>query len=104
MLALFNIFSLVSYALYVVVIFEFYMIQIYGSGLSRHDPTKTRCVLGLGWTTVFTHWTGTTRSKKNLDFLDTNPFDPKHDGFEPGRADPGQLRALGRMPKLPWIK
>jgi heme/copper-type cytochrome/quinol oxidase subunit 2 len=60
MLALFNIFSLVSYVLYVVVIFEFYMVQIYRSGLSRHDPTKTRRVLELGWTTVFTLLTDTT--------------------------------------------
>jgi hypothetical protein len=39
-LTLFNIFSLVSYVFYVVVIFEFYMVQIYGSGLDRHGLMK----------------------------------------------------------------
>jgi hypothetical protein len=58
-LTLFNIFSLVSYVLYVVVIFEFYMVQIYRSGLSKHDPTKTRCVLMSDCTSVSTLYIST---------------------------------------------
>jgi hypothetical protein len=54
MLTLFNIFSLVSYVLYVVVIFEFYVVQIYGPGLGRHGLTQARRALGPGWATVFT--------------------------------------------------
>jgi hypothetical protein len=38
MLTLFNIFNLVSYELYVDVIFRFYVVQIYGPGLDRHWP------------------------------------------------------------------
>jgi hypothetical protein len=41
MIALFNIFNLVSYEFYVVVIFGFYVVVIFGSRLDRHDPTKT---------------------------------------------------------------
>jgi hypothetical protein len=41
MLVLFNILNLVSYRLYVVAIFEFYMVQIYRLGLGRHDSIKT---------------------------------------------------------------
>jgi hypothetical protein len=40
MLILFNIFHLVSYGLYEIVIFEFHVVQIYGSGLNRHNPDK----------------------------------------------------------------
>jgi hypothetical protein len=40
MLPLFNNFNLVSYVLYVVVIFGLYMVQIYESGLDRHNTTK----------------------------------------------------------------
>jgi hypothetical protein len=42
---LFNIFNIVSYALYMVIIFTFYVIQIYGSSLDRYDPTKPRYAL-----------------------------------------------------------
>jgi hypothetical protein len=33
----FNFFNLVSYRLYVVIIFEFYVVKIYGSSLGRHS-------------------------------------------------------------------
>jgi hypothetical protein len=39
-LALFNIFSVVSYELYLIVIFKFYVVQIYEPGLGQHGPTK----------------------------------------------------------------
>jgi hypothetical protein len=43
-LILFNIFNLVSCRFYVVVKFEFYMIQIYGPSLSRARPNEaTTC-------------------------------------------------------------
>jgi hypothetical protein len=48
MLALFNNFNVVSYGLYLVVIFGFYVVQIYEPGLSLHDPMKARHALELG--------------------------------------------------------
>jgi hypothetical protein len=42
MLGLFDIFDLVSYELYVAVIFWFYVVIIYGSGVNRYGPTKIR--------------------------------------------------------------
>jgi hypothetical protein len=63
MLALFNIFNLVSYVLYVVVIFRLYVVQIYGSGLGRHDPSKAQRALGSGYATFSTIWAGNARSK-----------------------------------------
>jgi hypothetical protein len=39
-LALFNIFNVVSYELYLIVIFEFYVVQIYELDLGQHGPTK----------------------------------------------------------------
>ena len=61
MFDLFKIFSLVSY--------EFYVVQIYELNLGQHSPTKTRRALGLGWATVSTHWSRTTRLKSFLSFL-----------------------------------
>jgi hypothetical protein len=46
MLTLFNIFNLVSYGLYIVVTFGFYVVQIYGLALSRHSIMKIRSALG----------------------------------------------------------
>jgi hypothetical protein len=51
-----NIFNLVSYELYVIVIFGFDVVQIYESGLYRHDPKKVRRALGSDWTTFSTLW------------------------------------------------
>jgi hypothetical protein len=48
MLILFNIFNLVRYEVYVVVIFGFYVVQVYGSDLCHHRPMKTRNALELG--------------------------------------------------------
>jgi hypothetical protein len=53
---LFNIFNLVGYRLYVIVIFEFYVVQMYEPGLGRHHPTKTRRVLGPDRAIVSTLW------------------------------------------------
>jgi hypothetical protein len=83
MLALFNVFNLVSHELYVVVIFGRYVIQIYGSDLDRHGPTKTRRALVLGQIIISTLWAGTTRPKSFLGLLGPSPFDPKHDGSGP---------------------
>ena len=47
MLALFNNFNVVSYGLYLVVIFGFYVVQIYEPGLSLHDLMKAQRALGL---------------------------------------------------------
>jgi hypothetical protein len=43
MIVLFNIFNLVSYIFYVVVIFRLHM--IYGSGLGQHGAVKSRHAL-----------------------------------------------------------
>jgi hypothetical protein len=58
--------------------------------LGWHDPTKARCDLGLGWTTVFTLRAGTARPKNFLDFRRSNPFGTKHDRLGP--AQPGPAR------------
>jgi hypothetical protein len=63
LLALFNIFSLVSNEFYVLVIFVFYVVKIYGMGLGRHGPTKARCALGPSRAAVSTVWVDTTRPK-----------------------------------------
>jgi hypothetical protein len=70
--------------------------QIYGPGLGRHGPTKTRHGLGPGWATVFTLRAGTARPKKCLGFSGPNPFGTKHDGFGPGWPGPAQFPALIR--------
>jgi hypothetical protein len=69
LITLVNIFNLVSYEFYVIVIFEFDVVQIYGSGLYRHDPKKIRRSLGLGSATFSTLWVSPTRPKKILAFL-----------------------------------
>lgn len=46
MLALFNIFNIVSYGLYLVIVFGFYVVQVYGPILGQHRPTKARHTLG----------------------------------------------------------
>jgi hypothetical protein len=94
LLTLFNIFNLVSYELYVVVIFGFYVVQIYGSCLGQHGATKARRALRLGWTTVSIFWAGTTRPKKFLNLLGLSSFSPKHDELGSGRADPIQFHYL----------
>jgi hypothetical protein len=40
MLVLFNIFNLLSYGLYVVVIFRLYVVQIYGPVLGWYGPKR----------------------------------------------------------------
>jgi hypothetical protein len=74
MLALSNIFNLLSYILFIVVIFRFYVIQIYGSARPNEGTTclsagLAHCLYSLGWhdmTYIF------------LGLLGSNPFDPKH--------------------------
>jgi hypothetical protein len=66
--------------------------QIYESGLDRHDPTKARHDLVLGWTNIFTLQTSTTRSKNFLSFSDLNPFDTKHGRLS--QVGPAKFSAL----------
>jgi hypothetical protein len=73
--------------------------QIYGPGLSRHDPKKARRGLGPGWATVFRLRAGTARPKNLLGFAGPNPFDTKHDGLGSGWPSPAQFPAL--LPPLP---
>jgi hypothetical protein len=47
MLTLFNIFSLVSYLLYMFVIFEFYIVQIYELGRGGPNQSMTCFMTGL---------------------------------------------------------
>lgn len=54
MLALFNIFNVVSHELYLIVLFEFYVVQIYGAELRLTRAKKIRRALGSDWTIVST--------------------------------------------------
>jgi hypothetical protein len=92
MLELFNMFNLVSYELYIVVIFWFG--QIYGSGLGQHGPTKARRGLEPDWATVFTLRADTARPKSYLGFPGPNPFGAKHDRLGSGWPGPTQFPAL----------
>jgi hypothetical protein len=62
----FNLFNLVSYELFVVVMFGLCVVQICGPGLGRQGLMKVRCALGLGLATVSTLSDGTTRPESFL--------------------------------------
>jgi hypothetical protein len=89
LLILFNIFNLVKYGLYVVVIFIFYVVQIYESELNRHGPTKARHALGSDHCLYILDWYD--MIQKFLGLLDPNLFGTKHDGSSPDRSDPSPV-------------
>jgi hypothetical protein len=62
--------------------------QIYGPGLGRHGPKKTRRGLGPDWATVFTLRASTAWPKNLLSFAGPNSFGTKHDGFRSGWTGP----------------
>jgi hypothetical protein len=78
----------------VVVIFELYVVQIYGPNLGRHGLMKARRTLGPEWITVSSLCAGTTRSESFLDILDPNPFNLEYDRLKPGPVDSAQFPAL----------
>jgi hypothetical protein len=82
LLTLFNIFNLVSYKFYLVVIFEFYMVKIYGPDLDQHGSMNTRRVLepviqalGSVWFQSIVEW--------NRSILVLRLFGPNQSGTEP---------------------
>lgn len=87
LLTLFNILNLVRYELYVVVIFVFYVVQIYESELNRHGPTKARHALGSDHCLYILDWYD--MIQKFLGLLDSNLFGTKHDGSSLDRPDSG---------------
>jgi hypothetical protein len=112
MVALFNIFNVVNYGLYLVVIFR---VMWY---IGRHDPKKNtiyfRMKLGHCNTTYFRTKLGHcfyslnshSMTKKLRGLLNTTYFSPKHDGF--GSVRPAAL-FLNMDPKmrqsfLPYLK
>jgi hypothetical protein len=82
-LILFNIINLVSYEFYVVVIFKFYKVQIYGSGLDRYDPIKARVCfrIGLYQYLYFLDWDN--YDQKKFSLINLSPFDSNHDRPRP---------------------
>lgn len=74
MLPLFNIFNLVRHELYMVVIFGFYAVQIYRPARRNEDTECFRAGAG----SLFLLFRPARHDQKNLGLLDSNPFGFKY--------------------------